>query len=533
MTGAAPPALERQRRWNRLSEPWDIIVIGGGITGAGILWEGARRGYRVLLVEQNDFGSGSSSRSGQMVHGGLRYLRQGQFRLTWHSVQERQYLLRALPGLVRPLGFILPIYRSAPVSGTLLKTGLAVYDLMAGRRYHRSYSRQALDFLAPYLRSEGLLGGLWYQDALTDDARLVLRAIAEGEARGGLALNYARVESLLRSRSGAVEGVAVSDPLGGHTVEVRGRVVINASGIWADRLRGWLGRPPRLRLLRGSHLLFPAWRFPVAQGFNLFHPEDGRPTYVLPWEGVTLVGTTDLDHAAGADALPTITPPEVRYLLEVVDHYFPALNLDEGDVISTFSGVRAVVRTGKRDPSQEPREHGIWPEEVITVTGGKLTTFRLLARDALSRAEARLGDRPLGREAEPIDQSPSSRGGQAGAGRHLRNDSVVGERLIPRYGQAALAAIEHPDELEFIPGTSTRWVELRLAAREAVVHLDDLLLRRLRLGLALPQGGASLLGRVQPLVQGALGWDETRWRAEVKRYTDLWAASFAPPARPR
>lgn len=528
MTGAALGQADRDRRWELLREPWGIVVIGGGITGAGILWEGARRGHRVLLLEQHDFASGTSSRSGQMVHGGLRYLRAGMVRLTWHSVRERERLLQDLPGLVRPLWFLLPLYRGAPVSGALLRVGLVIYDFIAGRRYHRTCSRPALDLLAPYIRSDGLRGALWYRDALTDDARLVLHAIREGERLGGMALNYARVEGLRRTHSGAVDGVVVRDGVGGRTVEVSAGVVISATGIWADRVRGWMGRTPSLRLLRGSHLIFPAWRLPVAQGLNLFHPVDGRPLYILPWESVTLVGTTDVDHAADPDGEARISPEERDYLLAALCHAFPTLDLSERDVLSTFSGVRAVVDTGRSDPSRASREHVVWPDDVITVTGGKLTTFRLLAHDALRHAEARLaglkGRRLTGRRGPPPQERPP-REPEAGP---LLNDVALWGRLAGRYGETALAALEHPGEMEPVPGTSILWVELRLAAREAVVHLDDLLLRRLRLGLVLPQGAAPVLSRLRPIIQAALGWDDARWQAEVRRYVDLWMASHGP-----
>ncbi len=377
--------LARGQVINRLEEQWDVIVVGGGITGAGVLREASRRGMRCLLLEQRDFAWGTSSRSGKMVHGGLRYLRQGQAKTTWHSVRERERLLREYAGLVEPLGFLVPLYAGKRWEPLLLKVGLSLYDLMALRRSHRRYNALDLSLLVPSLRRDGLLGGFWYRDARTDDARLVLWAIKEGVALGGAALNYARVEALLRDRRGRVCGVAVRDVVTGRTMEVEAQVVINAAGAWTDRVRSWTGAPPRLRRLRGSHLVFPRWRFPLFQAVGFSHPRDGRLVYAFPWEQVTLVGTTDVDHDQPLDREPRMSQSEGEYLLEGIGKAFPSLELTAEDVMSTFSGVRPVVGTGRRDPSREPRDHVVWAEDgMVTVAGGKLTTFSLLARDALN-----------------------------------------------------------------------------------------------------------------------------------------------------
>lgn len=514
---------DREAAWEALSEPWDVVVVGGGITGAGILREAARRGYRAVLLEQGDFAWGTSSRSGKLVHGGLRYLKQGQLRVTWHSVRERQRLLREMPGLVEPLGLLLPCYRGDPVGPRLLDVGMAIYDAMAFTRNHRHLHPGALRELAPHLRAEGLVGGFWYRDALTDDARLVLRVLAEAETAGAVALNYVRVQDVRKTRAGAVDGVVAQDLLTQRTVEVRGAVVVNATGVWADRFRTRLGRRPRLRALRGSHLIFPGWRLPVAVGINLFHPRDGRPLYVLPWEGVTVVGTTDVDHREGLDAEPRIHPEEAAYLLEAVQRLFPSLDLGAGDVLATFSGVRAVVDTGQADPSRESRDYAIWDEEVLTVTGGKLTTFGVTARAALARARRRLPEprRRAGPARTPPERSPELDG----------LDEPLRRRLVGRYGTRAADVVRFagPGELETVPGTTALWVELRWAAEhESVVHLDDLLLRRVRLGLQLPRGGMALLPRLRAAVQAAMGWDDARWEAEVRRYAERWASAYAP-----
>lgn len=518
-------AGDRAQAWNALGGLWDLVVIGGGITGAGVFREATRLGLRAVLLEGRDFAWGTSSRSGKLVHGGLRYLRQGQFDLTWHATREREELLRSAPGLIRDLGFLFPVYRRW--ERFLLGLGLTIYDLMTLSWHHRYLDAETFHPLSPHMRGEGLLGGFCYREAETDDARLVLRLIQDGVRDGGLALNYAHVEGLLRARDGTVAGVAVQDGVTGRTAEVKARAVVNATGFWADRLRAQVGGRPRLRPLRGGHLVFPAWRFPLAQAVGFWHPSDGRPLYALPWQGITLVGTTDVDHDQDPDAEPRITPAEVDYLLTALRHQFPDLDLAESDVLSTFAGVRPVVGMGRREPSREPREHVVWVEEgLVTVTGGKLTTFRLLAHDALHALATHLGAVMPGSRLHPCP--PLLEPVNAEQPADLAPD--VWRRLLGYYGAEATAVVAAAaaGELTPIPGTPFLWAEVRwAAAREAVVHLDDLLLRRVRLGLMAPEGGLHLLDRVRPLVQPGLGWDDTRWEVEVQRYISLWRSAYS------
>lgn len=519
--------LNREEAWLRLNEPWDLIIIGGGITGAGLLEEATRQGFRAVLLEQRDFAWGTSSRSGKMVHGGLRYLRQRQIRTTWHSVRERERLLCAFPGLIQPLRFLMPLYRDDPIGRAAMAVGLWIYDGFAGRQNHQYLPREALLILAPHLWPEGLRGGYRYQDAVTDDARLVLRLILDAVRRGAAALNYVRVEGFLQTRSGAIEGVMARDQISGREVEVRARSVVNATGAWADQLRGKLQRPPRLRLLRGSHLLLPGWRLPLAQGLILLHPHDHRPLYVLPWEGMTLVGTTDVDHDQDLEIEPVIQPEELDYLLLALRRAFPHLDLSASDVTATFSGVRAVIGTGRQPPSREPRDHAVWDEGILTVTGGKLTTFRVMARDALRALRRRL-PAPSSPPAEPVKpevhEAAQAMAEQFNPALWLRLTSRYDPEVLPMFLQAPT------EEQESIPRTDLRWVELRwIITHEAVVHLDDLLLRRTRLGFQLPNGALPFLERYGPRLRMMLGWDEGQWNQEVARYRRIWESAYRPP----
>jgi glycerol-3-phosphate dehydrogenase len=532
MTSPTDTEAWRDTVWARLGDPWDLVVVGGGVTGAGILRLAARRGLRALLVEQRDIAWGTSSRSSKLVHGGLRYLKQAQLRLTYESVRQRERLLHEAPGLVEPLGFLMPNYRGDRTGPTAYRAGLTLYDLLAGRRTHRRHDAADFLLLAPHLRPDGLLGGFAYDDAQTDDARLTLRVVGDAIADGAEVLTYARADALLHGPSGRVAGIVVRDTIGDRSVEVRSPIVVNATGAWADGLRGDVGARPRIRPLRGSHLVFPLWRVPVAQAISVAHPVDQRPLFLFPWEGAAIFGTTDVDHGQPLDEEPRISADEIGYLMEALAARFPSLDLTPGDAISSFAGVRPVVGSGRADPSAESRDHVVWDERgLLTVTGGKLTTFGLIARDALAALRDRLPAHarrdtpgPILDPAPPAPTPIAASPGELGHGRW--------RRLAGRYGAAAprLVAAARPGELESIPGTSTPWAELRWAARaERVVHLEDLLLRRTRLGLLVPNGAIALLPRIREICGPELGWDDTRWAAEQIAYETLWRHDYAPP----
>lgn len=520
--------MKRDELSAELNKPWDIIVVGGGVTGAGVFREGARAGLRCLLLEQRDFAWGTSSRSGKMVHGGLRYLGQGQIKTTWHSVREREKLLREYAGMVETMGFLVPFYKNDRLTPYLLGAGLTVYDLMAFRYDHSQFDAVNFSMQIPAMDSHGLTGGVGFRDARTDDARLVLRVIQEGERLGGIALNYVKVEEVCKNMAGRVHGVVLKDEVSKKIIEVRGQLVINATGVWADELRSQIGKSPRMRRLRGSHLIFPSWRFPMAQALSFFHPADNRSVYVLPWEGITLVGTTDVDHEHSLAEEPHISYGEGEYLLEGVRIKFPSLNLTAKDIISTFSGVRPVINTGKTNPSKESRDHVIWNDNgLVTVTGGKMTTFSLLARETLAKVQKHISSKGIGRR--------KSRKLTKEDDRFLSEVQLKGaafQRLAGRYGyDNGLAMLQETKgrEREVILGTDIMWTELSWAARhEDVVHLEDLLLRRVRLGLLVPNGGADLMPHIRESVQPELGWNDQEWDDEVTHYLELWQKAYSP-----
>jgi len=518
----------RKKIWDSIRGPWDILIIGGGITGAGILREATRLGLHALLVEQRDFSWGASSRSSKLVHGGFRYLKEGKLTLTRNSVHEREQLLHEGPGLIDPLGFLLTVHKGDFPGKWTYAMGLTVYDLLALRWDHAFYSPQDFQLLAPHISQEGLQGGFRFGDAQTDDARLTLRVIREAVSDGATAINYIRADKLIKDLNG-VKGVKLTDQLNGQQADAYARVVINATGAWADFLREQAGGSHHIRPLRGSHLIFPNWRVPVAQAVSFLHPLDHRPVFIFPWESVTLVGTTDVDHLFPLDVEPKISAEEVAYLLAAVEYQFPSLSIRLEDIISTYAGVRPVIGGGKLNPSEESREHIIWEENgLLTVTGGKLTTFRLIGLEVLNAIRYRL---PEMREPDQHMPVLNQIDFQIPECNDLSDNCR--RRLLGRFGADALLMVNsaQPGEFEIIPGTNYLWAELRWAARsEGVCHLDDLLLRRTRLGLILPHGAKSLLPRVKNICLVELGWNESRWQNELTNYNQLWNDCYSLPS---
>ena len=535
----------RDKIWNDLDRSWDIIIVGGGITGAGILREATRLGLQALLIEQRDFAWGTSSRSSKLVHGGLRYLKEGKIGMTRAAVRERERLVQEGPGLIDPLGFLLATYEGDHPGRLAYEAGLCVYDLLALQWSHTHYSADDFRMLAPHISQSGLCGGFRYGDAQTDDARLVLRVIRVAVADGGVAINYVTAGEFINSpkqadrklKAGAVapRRLRIRDNLTDRTEQIKARVIINATGAWADRMRAQAGFGARIRPLRGSHLIFPGWRFPVAQAICILHPLDHRPVFIFPWEGITLVGTTDVDHGRSLEEEPAISPEEVAYLMAAIEAEFPALHMTLDDVISSFSGVRPVIGTGKDDPSKEARDHAVWEEGgLLTVTGGKLTTFRLIARDALKAVARFLPEMPVPDKNISVLNKVDLSLRINLHGKKTELPERLRRRLLGRYGADAQRLLDfaQPGETEAIPGSLAVWAELRFAAREeGVIHLDDLLLRRVRLGLLLPHGGRDILPRVRAICTEELGWSDTRWQQEEKEYLSLWHNCYSLPQR--
>jgi len=529
-----------------LKQQWDVIVIGGGIVGAGILQEATRRGLTALLIEQKDFAWGTSSRSSKMVHGGLRYIAQGDIKLTKHSLQERERLLKEAPGLINRMGYYFVIRQWQFPGRFIMGTLLNLYDRLAGIKDHKFLGAKETVEKFPTLRADKLKGSCYYTDTVVDDARLVMRVIQESVQAGAQVINYAKAKTLLKDpKTKQVIGVTIEDTANEsketESFNLKSSVVINATGAWADKLRNEVVNEQRVRPLRGSHLVVAQARLCVDAALTILHPEDNRPVFVFPWEGVTVIGTTDLDHHESLDIEATISEGELDYLLQAVNKSFPNSKVTFQDVISTFSGVRPVIASDKdfsKRASKERRDHAIWAEDaLITASGGKLTTFRLTAIEAINAAMPWLTLDQTNKH-KPVDYSDAVFSTKSfeqlfkGKLKYAKYEDSWLQRLVGRYGNNAALILEQASEEEkqIIGNTQFCLAECRWAIKnEAVIHLDDLLLRRTRLGLLLKNGAEELFAPLSGVFQQELGWNKAKWQDEVTRYNSIWQQFYYLP----
>lgn len=481
---------------------FDLLVIGGGITGAGVARDAAMRGLKVALVEKDDFASGTSSKSSRLVHGGIRYLEHRQVGMVRESVRERETLLRIAPHLVHPLAFTWPVYDGARISRTKLRIALGVYDLLAGRfwsRSHRILSKSAIEALEPCLETVALKGGATYQDAATDDARLTLANVLSAEAFGAVTLNHTEaLRPISRDRSEWI--VDVHDGLTGTECEVRARVVVNATGPWRLNLeRRWPQRAAQRRGSKGVHVAVPAERVGNRGAVTLIHPDDGRVMFVLPGRSHTIIGTTDTWTEEVPDDVRA-SEADVAYLLKAANASFPESRLREDDVVSAWAGIRPLAEwEASRNPSAVSREHRIARNGVglITVSGGKLTTYRAMAAEIVNAVERDLGRKPSRcKTAETL---------LSGGERSVEIESLI--RAEPDLGKSVA------------PGLPYTFAEFRYAVeKELAVTLSDLLMRRTRIAYETPDHGLSALQSIVDFVAPLRKWSPDRVREQIDAY---------------
>jgi glycerol-3-phosphate dehydrogenase len=478
----------------------DVLVIGGGATGAGVAWDAATRGLSVALVAREDFAAGTSGRSSRLVHGGARYLRYGELGVVAEGLRERRILLDLAPHLVRPLAFLVP-------DGTWwerlqVRVGLALYDVLAlGRnvRRHRRVSAEAVGRAALTLRRGR--GGYVYWDCATDDARLVLEVIREAAGHGALVANHAAVEDL--RGAGPVTAVRVRDGVSGGKIEVRARMVVNATGAWADRIRALSGPgAPRLRPSKGVHVVLPRERLPVRSAV-LVPSVSGGIIFVIPWGPRIYAGTTDSAYQ-GDLADPPVDPADAEVLLGSLNRAFTG-DLSEDDVVASWAGVRPLLASGSRAPRDLSRRHVVVedPPGLVTVTGGKLTSFRAMAEDVVDLVCRRL------RKGGPSRTRRLPIGLHRPLGAELARAEAVGpsglspegaRRLVERYGDDWESAIDQiraqPVLAEpIVPGFPVLRVEGEMARlREMAITDDDVLIRRTRLATMDARAAAALSG---------------------------------------
>jgi glycerol-3-phosphate dehydrogenase len=524
------------------AERFDVVVVGGGITGAGVALDAATRGYSVALVEKADYASGTSSRSSKLIHGGLRYLQNFDLGLVREALLERQLMVRLAPHLVRPLPFVVPAFDGARPD-RMVGVGLNLYDAMArgGRRRedgdwaperHCVIGGDEVVERLPALGGRAPTSGYLFYDCQTDDSRLVLTVLGEAERFGAVCANRMEVTDLLDD-GGRTRGVCVRDALSGERFELRADNVVNATGVWADRLRPEElhdeAEVPRIRPSRGSHITLAHQTLPLAAG-AIVPAGGGRAIFALPWLGSTLVGTTDneydaadLDHVRPAD-------DDIAYLLGAVNAYFGAA-IGRDHVTGAYAGVRPLISTGDPKKSVDiSRKAELYETSsgMITITGGKLTTWRRMAKMAVDRlvereartAPCRTHEVPLG---QPVDAADLPRVQAVPEGAY--------ERLAGRYGHAAhevlavageSAALAQP----IVPGGPADLLAetVHAARREQAVTVGDALLRRTRVALlaarhvADPEGATAQ--RVAAAMSGALGWDEQGAQSGARAFLD-------------
>ena len=524
------------------SERFDLVVVGGGITGAGVALDAATRGYSVALVEKADYASGTSSRSSKLVHGGLRYLQNFDLGLVREALLERQLMVRLAPHLVRPLPFVVAAFDGARPD-RIVGVGLNLYDAMArggrGRQdgdwapdRHRVIGGDEVVELLPALAGRAPTSGYLFYDCQTDDSRLVLTVLAEAERFGAVCANRVEVTDLL-DEGGRTSGVRVRDALSGERFAVRAANVVNATGVWADRLRPDElhdeAEVPRIRPSRGTHVVLARETLPLDAG-AIVPAGGGRAIFALPWLGSTLVGTTDNEH--DAEDLDHVLPDDddIAYLLGAVNAYFGSA-IGREHIAGTYAGVRPLISTGDPKKSVDiSRKAELYETSsgMITITGGKLTTWRRMAKmtvDRLVEREARTApcrtqDVPLGQAVDAADL-PRVEG--------VPHDAY--ERLAGRYGHAAhevLAVAGERGELAqpiVAGGPPDLLAEAAYAARrEQAVSVGDALLRRTRIALqaardvADPEGATAR--RVAAAMAPVLGWDESEAEVQARAFLD-------------
>jgi glycerol-3-phosphate dehydrogenase len=534
-TGTLTPLECRQADLAALAgETWDVVIVGGGIVGAGALLDAVSRGMRAALVEQDDIAAGTSSRSSRLIHGGLRYLEQFRFGLVREALAERSRLLYLAPHLVKIEPLLFPIYGIPYASKAFYDAGLTLYDILGARHdggWHRRLSKSDTLDLAPTLRHEGLRGGLVYHDGVEDDARYTLAVARTAMAGGGVAVTRVKATGLRTDpASGAIRGLQAEDLTTGTAIDIPTRAIVDATGVWAAE-PGHPFKGGSLRILpsRGAHLVVPRARIPNKTGLTIRVP--GKIVFLVPWPDHWLIGTTDAPFD-GPAARPLAAGWEVDRLLATVNATMD-VDLTRDDVVGTFAGLRPLIAPSDGSTVKASREHRVTVESngVVRIGGGKYTTYRVMARDVI--------DAVLGRDVARRRPSDTAERRLVGAADTDALARIAGElstipavralgpetapRLVARHGTEAPALVALGAELGLIrpivPGRPFIEAEVAWAARhELAGSLDDVLARRTRLAQELPDRGAAVAPRVAQILAAELDWGESRQALEVDAF---------------
>ncbi|MGH2806981.1 MAG: glycerol-3-phosphate dehydrogenase/oxidase [Actinomycetota bacterium] len=524
--GSRGAALERLAA--TVSEPLDLLVVGGGITGAGIALDAASRGLSVGLVERFDFASGTSSKSSKLVHGGLRYLEQREFALMREAAAERDLLRRLAPHLVEPIPFVLPVsHRSTRAK---FGVGLWAYDALASFRnlkLHKHLDGSEIEGLVPALPTGKVRGGYIFYDCKTDDVRLVMENLVQAVRYGAVVVNHAVVHDL--EGTDGISTATVEDTESDTIFEVRARRIVSATGVWADRVEELArhGAPARLRPSKGVHLVFKRDAFPMTDA-AAFIPdaERRRMLFVIPWLDSVLVGTTDTPHIGTLDH-PVVEPEDRRYCLDAVNATFK-LELDESDIAGAYAGLRPLI-AGKSDETADlSRRHAVYDiaPGIIGITGGKLTTYRRMAREAIDRVAEDLGAH--GRSRSRWIRLGSSKVGALRAAvdrrcRRLGIDDEAAAELVRCFGDRSLEVLDIAEREDLAqplaPGHPTIAATAAYVARhEMTMTLPDLLARRTRLALTDQNAGIGPGSIAAELLRSERGWSGVEMTRQISAH---------------
>ena len=522
----------RAAAWRRLAtKEFDVLVIGGGITGAGVALDAATRGLSTALVEQRDFASGTSSRSSKLFHGGLRYLEQMNFDLVREALKERDLMLRTIaPHLVRPVSFLYPL-TSRGWERPYVTAGLTLYDSMGGARSmprHKQLTRAGALKLAPGLKRESLTGGLLYYDAQTDDARHTLTTVRTAAAYGATVLSSARVIAVLRAGERVI-GATVEDVETGQRHDVNASVVINCTGVWTDDIQAMAGGRGRFRVRasKGVHIVVARDRINSETGLIL--RTETSVLFVIPWGTHWIIGTTDTDWEHDR-AHPAATRADIDYLLEHTNNVLK-VPLVRADIQGVYAGLRPLLSGESEQTSELSREHAVARPQpgLISIAGGKYTTYRVMAQDAVDAARQDIG----GDVSDSVTEFIPLSGAEGYVALVNQVDRLARKQDLPvwrirhlleRYGSLVheLFALAENDRTlyEPLPGAEEYLkVEIRYAAtHEAALHLDDFLTRRTRVSIETPHRGTESARAAADIVAPVFGWDKDRVEAEVAAY---------------
>ncbi len=530
-------------------EDFDILIIGGGITGVGACQDAASRGLKVALIERGDYAIGTSSRSSKLIHGGLRYLAQGDFRVTYESCSERALLQELAPHLVRPMSFLIPIYRWG--HGAQVFLGLWLYDIVSkvkNSRFHKRLSAKKAVEMVPLLETDGLHLAYLYHDCQTNDARLVMEVTKSATSYNAVCCNYLEAIDLVKEKN-VISAVKARDLISNKEIIIRAKQVINATGVWMDKM--CQADDPqansKVRPAKGVHITIDRSRIPTTQAL-LFESaaNDKRSLFFIPWYEGIIIGTTDTDFKGDIES-PTASAEDIKYIVDSTNKVFPNAKLTNKDILATYAGLRPLIDEGGKSTKDISREHRIFESDsgLISIAGGKLTTYRLMANQLMDFVFKSMKTRNLIQNvkptitdkiflsgfssSQPLDKVQKQVKDEA---RKLGLDETIANHLVEDYG---VNANEVLNIVSAKSSLATRLVEklpfiqaevIYCVRQEQATRLDDFLVRRTRIAFLTSDQGVSVAAKVAELMAIELNWSVPTKETELQRYQETYAVQY-------